>query len=244
MKKWLLAMFVCTAPVVSAQFPGQDREVKVVELKYTDANRIRGSGLLDPFGIQISATGQTLILGGSPSNVAAAEAFLRKFDVSPRNVEAVFYIVAASSKTAETAAIPSELEPVIKQLRKTFTYQSFRLLESAVVRGRENAPLQTSGQLLVPSKPEDLKRTYHLFTDRVSISPSEKGNMVRFDRLRFTLRAPDYVVMNLTKKAEYIDSGVNADIDVREGQKVVVGKSSLDAAEGTFFLIVTAKVVD
>jgi hypothetical protein len=241
MKTWLLAIVVCLVPVVSAQ---QDREVKVVELKYVDANNIRRSGLLDPFQVQHSGNGQTIILGGPASNVAAAEAFLRKFDVRPRNVEAVFYVIVASSAAGEAGTIPSELEPVIKQLRNAFAYQSFKLLETAIVRGRENTQLQTSGQLVVPSKPDDLKRTYHIFADKVSLSPSEKGNVVRFDRLRFTLRKPDYTVMNLTKKAEYIDSGLTTDIDVREGQKVVVGKSNLEAAEGAFFLIVTAKVVD
>ena len=34
------------------------------------------------------------------------------------------------------------------------------------------------------------------------------------------------------------------DIDVREGQKVVVGKLSIDNASQSIFLVVTAKVVD
>jgi len=240
MKKWLFAMFVCAAPVLSAQ---EKEEVKVVDLKYISYDRFSTSGLLNPFHVRVSGSGQTLILAGPASNVVAAEAFLRKFDVKPRNVEAVFYIVAAGGKAGESSTMPSELEPVIKQLRHAFAYQSFRLLETAVVRGRENARFETSGQL-PPSKPDDLKRMYYLSTQQVSISPGEKGNTIRFDRLQFRLSSPDYVVMNVTKKAEYINASVNADIDVREGQKVVVGKSSLEAAEGTFFVIVTAKVVD
>jgi hypothetical protein len=239
MKKWLLAICLCAAPVLHSQ----EKDVKVVELKYISYDRFATSGLLHPFQVQVSGSGQTVILAGPASNVAAAEAFLRKFDVKPRNAEAVFYIVAAGGKGSESGPMPSEMDPVIKQLRNAFAYQSFRLLETAVVRGRENTRFETSGQL-PPSKPDDLKRTYHLSADRVSISPSEKGNIIRFDRLQFMLRSPDYVVMNVTKKAEYVNASLNADIDVREGQKVVVGKSSLEAAEGTFFVIVTAKVVD
>ena len=58
------------------------------------------------------------------------------------------------------------------------------------------------------------------------------------------MNALDLVRSNLTKKPEFTTAGFNADIDVREGQKIVVGKSNFDGADGTFFLIVTAKVVD
>ena len=44
MKKWLLAMFVCAATVVSAQFGPSDREVKVVELKYVGYDRFATQG--------------------------------------------------------------------------------------------------------------------------------------------------------------------------------------------------------
>ena len=47
------------------------------------------------------------------------------------------------------------------------------------------------------------------------------------------------------KTLEYysVESGVNTDVDVREGQKVVVGKSNF-GAEDAFILVVTAKVVE
>jgi hypothetical protein len=241
MKKWLVTLLVCFVPVLPAQ---PDREVKVVELKYMDATRIRNSGVLDAFQVQISGSGQTLVLGGPASNVTAAEAFIRKFDVRPRNVEAVFYVIAAGAKSADVSAMPNELEPVVKQLRSAFAYQSFRLLETAIARGRENGQLRTSGHLPVNDPDSSMKRTYNLSADRISIATGEKANIVRFDKLEFYVNSPDVVRTNVTKKPEYTISGVTADLDVREGQKVVVGKSNFDGADGTFFLIVTAKVVD
>ena len=89
-----------------------------------------------------------------------------------------------------------------------------------------------------------MQRTYNLFIERVRVSPGEKGDIIRFDNMRFQVASPDIVRTNVTKKPEFTTAGVNADIDVREGQKVVVGKSNFDGADGTFFLIVTAKVVD
>jgi hypothetical protein len=42
---------------------------------------------------------------------------------------------------------------------------------------------------------------------------------------------------------QYIDTGITQDVDVKEGQKVVVGRASLDGPEKALFLILTARVV-
>ncbi|HVN83075.1 MAG TPA: hypothetical protein VMW38_29095 [Terriglobia bacterium] len=42
----------------------------------------------------------------------------------------------------------------------------------------------------------------------------------------------------------YIDTGINTDLDVREGQKVVVGKATVDNSNNALFLVLTARVVD
>jgi hypothetical protein len=42
---------------------------------------------------------------------------------------------------------------------------------------------------------------------------------------------------------EYIDSGIDQDVDVKEGQKVVVGRSSLEGPQQALFLILTAHVI-
>ena len=39
-------------------------------------------------------------------------------------------------------------------------------------------------------------------------------------------------------------AGITTDIDVREGQKVVVGKANIDNSDNALILILTAKVVD
>jgi hypothetical protein len=212
-------------------------------LKYLSPRALHQSGALAPFQVGFSSTGQTVIISGPASNVNAVEAFLKKLDVRPRNVEATFYIVAASSKSDGT--VPSDLEPVVKQLRSAFNYAGFRLLETAVARSREGGELRTSGVLPMSGDPErTMKRQYTLSVDRINVSAGEKGNVIRFDRLQFNVQSPDNRKTEIVGKPEFTYSGVTSDLDVREGQKVVVGKSNFDGPEGTFFLIVTAKLVD
>jgi hypothetical protein len=242
MKKSLLVLVLCGMELLPAQAPAN--ETKVVELKYIDFRAANAGGMLNAFQLQVNGYGQTVVLHGAPASVAAAEAFLRKLDVRPKNVEASFYILAASVKPGGSQSMPSELEPVIKQIRNAFAYQSFRLLETAVVRARENGGAVASGNLPVAAPDASMQRTYNLTIDRVRVSPAEKGDIVRFDTMRFQVLSPDIVRTNVTKKPEFTTAGVTADIDVREGQKVVVGKSNFDGVDGTFFLIVTAKIVD
>jgi hypothetical protein len=240
MKKWVLALLVCTASALHAQ-----HETKVIELKNVDYRRIIQGGLLDAFHVNPRGNGQTVVLSGEPASLAAAEAFIRKLDVRPRNIEATFYIVAASATPgAQSSGITNELEPVVKQLRNAFAYQSFKLLETSITRGRENGELGGSGHLPVSNPDSSMKRTYNFRVERVAISPGEKGTIIRFDKLEFWVHSPDVVKTNVTKKPEFTTAGIRADLDVREGQKVVVGKSNFDGAEGAFFLIVTARVVD
>ena len=45
------------------------------------------------------------------------------------------------------------------------------------------------------------------------------------------------------RSVEYINSGIDQDVDVKEGQKVVVGRSSLEGPQQALFLILTARVI-
>ena len=51
------------------------------------------------------------------------------------------------------------------------------------------------------------------------------------------------MVLPAGKGVEYTDSGILQDVDVKEGQKVVVGRSSLAGPQQALFLILTAHVI-
>jgi hypothetical protein len=59
---------------------------------------------------------------------------------------------------------------------------------------------------------------------------------VRINNLSFTLHVPH--------PSGHFEVGVHTDIDVREGQKVVVGKANIDNADNALILVLTAKVIE
>ena len=82
---------------------------------------------------------------------------------------------------------------------------------------------------------------------------SEDGTTVRIDRMHAGLRIPftrregvggdAKAGSNAQRSVEYINSGIDQDVDVKEGQKVVVGRSSLEGPQQALFLILTARVI-
>ena len=49
--------------------------------------------------------------------------------------------------------------------------------------------------------------------------------------------------MATSRSVEIITSGIDQDVDVKVGQKVVVGRSSLEGPQQALFLILTATVI-
>ncbi len=223
--------------LMSAALFAQESAVKVVELKHINSRSL-STAQIRQFEVHVEANGNMVVLRGAPSNVAAAEKFLARLDVPRKNLEATFHIVAADSKAeAPAAELPPDLASVIKQLRSYFIYKNYRLLDTAVIRTRADSEPTANGVLADGV-------TYSVQSRGVTVSSDEKGNIIRFDRLFVNLRMPDPSASSWNKKAEYKNASLAADLDVREGQKVVVGKANFSGIDGAFFVIVTARIVD
>ena len=85
-----------------------------------------------------------------------------------------------------------------------------------------------------------------------NVTIGEDGTMIRIDRMHAGLRIPfsqregvggDGQSAPTRKDVEYINSGIDQNVDMKEGQKVVVGRSSLEGPEQALFLILTAHVI-
>ena len=75
----------------------------------------------------------------------------------------------------------------------------------------------------------------------MTLIPDSTGKRVRIDGLHLGAKIPIKSGLN---NINYIDTGINTDLDVREGQKVVVGKATVDSSNNALFLVLTVRVVD
>lgn len=224
----------------------QESVSRVLQLKHIHPDSVSAVlNILSANKVRWGADGNLRIIAvnGPVDLVDAMEAAVKKLDVptqAAKNIELTFHILAASG-TAGASAIPPDLSGVVQQLGNVFGLKSFRLLETAVMRGRDGRGMEGNGIVAIPVK-VDASPRYYLQIQRVSAPSAENGRLVRIDRLEFRVDIPYSKVG--AQGLDWLGAGIKTDIDLREGQKVVVGKSSLDATGQVVFLVVTGKMVD
>jgi hypothetical protein len=155
-----------------------------------------------------------------------------------KNVELTFHLLLGTAQ-AESISVPPDLGGVATQLRSVFGFKSVRVLETSVLRGREGRQLEAKGLVPTSSKLAETA-PYGISVKSVAVNAGEKGAAIRLDGLRFNAQFP----IGTPSAIQFQPVGISTDLDVREGQKVVVGKASIDGASQSIFLVVTAKVVD
>jgi hypothetical protein len=207
-------------------------QVALIEVKYVDVNRL--AALMVGLGVNASpqAGFKVITVRGTPEAIAAAQETVKKLDVPEGpapNIELTVHLLYGSAQDSSGDSTPQDLAPTVKQLRSIFPYKSYRVMESFVLRGRDGQQTQTSGTLRG-------SQTLYQFLYRPHVLPGSVPRMVRLDGLHFSLRVPE--------GNAFVDSGITTDLDSREGQKVVVGKSNVRGTADAILLVVTPKVVE
>ncbi len=172
---------------------------------------------------------------------------VKRYDVptvagTGRNIEMIVHLMLAAPKGESGDAVPADLSPVVKQLKSVFGYNDFHIVDSAVLRTREGVGAEVSGNAsLAPGVPGAPNSSYQIRLGNTAVTPTEKGNMIRIDQFRFGARSPQQMPGG---NWNFTDIGFNTNLDVREGQKAVVGKSKIDGTDRALILVVSARAVD
>ena len=223
---------ICGLALMSLISWGQAQ--KLIQLKYVDANKV--NGLLRSYAtgvsIQSDDTLHTLALRGNPETVAAVEEAVKKLDVPPIDFELTVYLVSSSPQIGDQ--LPEALAPTAKQLHGVFAYKGYQLLESFMLRGRDGQGASSEGTI---------KNSTYTFRYSRAMVMDGAPKMVNLQNLNLQIRMPSGA-RNDKGQAEYKTTGLSSDIDIREGQKVVVGKSDVNNGESPLILVVTVKVVE
>jgi hypothetical protein len=224
--------------VPDVQPRASDLITRVYPIRHVDPEALRK--VLAPFQskIEIDPTLKALTVKAPVRTMSEIEATLARFDVPStalRNIEVTGYLLISVDQPAGMLA--AELEPVVAKLKNIFNYKGFALLDTQTMRLRPGAPAEAIG--MVGKDGEALgKSISKLRVESASIVQDEKGPVVRLDGLRLTLQT----LPGASGKTS--ETGFTTNIDVREGQKVVVGKAKLDGSERTSVLVVTTRIVD
>ena len=225
---------------------------KVFEIKHRDPDtllnvlRPLGSGFK---GATISTNNQfkTVTVRDFPENIAAIEEAIKRLDTpetpSP-DIEFTVHIMIASNSDMSGSELSPELAPVVRQLQSTLRYKNYVQMTSAIHRGKEGSnPASNTGiaesKLLGVTTPQGNPIFYNYSLSRIVLDGPTTSPKVQVGQFQFSMRAP--LVMGNDGTIAYENIGFTTPVAVREGEKVVVGTTSM--GDKGLIVVLSAKVL-
>lgn len=207
---------------------------EIVQIKYINANRARD--LLHPYSsrtgrIQAIYEKNSLIIEDIPEVVEKLLSILKEIDVRPLDLQfTVDLILGSLSSESKSGLLERELrsDPVIRELQKLLKYQSFKRLDSSVIKVQDNKrSYQRMGgegiSLLLRMEPRFIME--------------EKADTFQVE-LRLTKQ------QGINKEGKEISSTlIDTTLTLKSGERTVVGVSKLDGGDKALILIVSGKAI-
>lgn len=150
------------------------------------------------------------------------------------NVEFTVYLISGSGQGA-TDEVPKDLESTVKQLHSVFAYKAYKLSESFILRGGAG---MASTEGVLPGV--GLRYRFGYFRYRLSGDPPRA---VQLEALYLELTRPAVGLKDGKQIYETV-AKISTNLDMRDGQKVVVGKSSINAGGDALILVIVPKVIE
>src|SRR5436190_14092631 len=191
MKKLVVLLLFTAAACFCAD---EEMVNRVFQLKYANPSRV--ATVLRPFGaVNFEDQLKAITVQVRKSSMPEIEQIIQRFDVPPppvQNIEVIIYLMSALGQPS-AAAVPPELEPVVKQLKGMFSYKGYQLIDTQVIRVRAGQGGDASA--VVESGPSvgGAKTISQVKIGSASISTDEKGRSIRIDMLKVGLRVPVHV---------------------------------------------------
>jgi hypothetical protein len=163
-----------------------------------------------------------------------------KQSAEAQNVELTVYLLSGSAQGTDD--VPQDLLSTLKQLHSVFAYKSYKLTESFVLRGRSDQSSPTRRRASTNGILPGSGLRYVFGYDRLWVS-GDPPRTVHLDRLSLDLNGAPVTTADGKQRSENV-ANVESDLDIRDGQKIVVGKSSVNMGGDALILVIVPKVID
>jgi hypothetical protein len=215
---------------------------KVFEVKYRDpaiiarAIQLLGSGFKGA-SLNYSDEFKTITVRDFPENIAAMEEAIKRLDApqpARPDIEFRIQVLIASNTTlqGDVSPYPQELKPLMDQLLATLKYTNYALMFSANHRTKEGGQGIESNGVVEPKLfnmaiPAGNQIFYDYRISQISLdSSTSAGAMVQSNNFVFQLRIP-LMIGGPNSPVQYQNVGFRSPVSLREGEKVVVGTTTM-----------------
>jgi len=227
------------APAQDQQSEAKSLRKEIVKLKYVKAEQIQT--LLYNY---VSREGRVqanpnlpnvLIVSDTPENIEKILAAVRELDAKPADV--LFTVQLVLGSEADTKTDPElQNDPLIKDLRGLLRYKGYTVLDATLVRvvNRENASV-----VLGPKAEFE-------FALRPDVAGDPKTPLIKTEvRLRQITRLGGTTDKDgRYQPAVNVTTPIESTLNIKSGDRTVVGVSKLDGGDKGLILIISGKVVD
>ena len=153
------------------------------------------------------------------------------------NIELTVYLLSGVAQGQMADDVPQDLVSTVKQLRSIFNYKSYKLTESFMLRGRLGGGASAQGVLPGGSG------IHYEFRYGSAQASSDSSPVIRINGLRIMLTNNFYRRGEDGKTVADPLASISTDLDIREGQKTVVGKSSISSTGDALILVIVPRLV-
>ena len=226
---------------------------RVFEIKHRDPQNLLR--VLGPLGsgfrgatMSYNQEFRTITVRDFPENLATIEEAIRRLDTpeAPRpGIEFHIHVLIASNDGAAATSLPSELTDVLKQLQTTINYKSYTLMTSQVLRAKESGFNRISSEGVAslklaadtPASKNPIFYEFHL--QNITLDGGAAGaTKIQIGEFAFRMKIP--IIIN-QGSLQYQNIGFNTPVNLREGEKVVVGTTSME--DKGLIVVLTASVL-
>jgi hypothetical protein len=189
--------------------------------------------------IQLNGPFKTAIIqpnGNTPPEVMERTLeMLKRYDVAPTpppQVEFVAYLLWASHHYGSPPGqpIPAAIEEAVAEMKKTFPYTDYKLLDTISTVVRHHADVEN----ILPATTSS-GSAYSYAINYGDTAVSNDGKTVNVNPFKFSLRVPS--------GGQYLNTGITTDVAIHEGQKLVLGKVRIGLDDSVnIFLVLTVKL--
>ncbi|MGD2115558.1 MAG: hypothetical protein PVG07_10920 [Acidobacteriota bacterium] len=248
----LTILFTVTLALAAARaVDAQEREgpppegQAIVEIEHTDPGDV--AEVIRVFGV-IATPNRDLglvTIRGPRDAVDAARAAAVQLDRPPEptpSIQVTAYVLDASKVEPLDGGVPPALAEVADQLREVFGFRGVELIDSLALRALDGGGGQVTGSL--PASGERGVMPYRLGFNRAEVIHGERTS-VRLEGFSFhTTTQPDPEAAGEDAESRGDATRLITDLEVRTGQKAVVGKAASASARGGLILVVEVAVLE
>jgi hypothetical protein len=254
MKRLVLILACCSvlATAAAAQEKQPPPVRKLVKVEHVNAQEV--GNLLQWIRYYPSRELSTIILEGSPEDVAKAEEIIHAVD-TPRAgfagyegaVEIDAYFVAAGANAAGEP-VPPLVAPVVAELQKRFSYAAYGLLDSTLVRASVRSGVASvQGQF---ARTDDGPISYKFGVNPSDVSEANGARSVRINSLHAEWNIPyreqvtNFETGQTSTQTMTRSLRIDTNVSLPEGKLVVVGKAGSPTSAEAIFLVIRVRLVE